>query len=53
MSVEELSILCGLPSQFLNKFKNKYSEGFIRKVLGECFPPTMSLEILKQIKDED
>jgi DNA (cytosine-5)-methyltransferase 1 len=53
MSVEELSILCGFPPEFLNKFKNKYSEGFIRKVLGECFPPTMSLEILKQIKNED
>jgi DNA (cytosine-5)-methyltransferase 1 len=49
MSVEELSILCGLPPEFLNKFKNKYSEGFIRKVLGECFPPTMCAEIVKVI----
>ena len=49
LSVEELAILCGLPNLFLNKFKNKYSEGFIRKVLGECFPPTMCFEILKQI----
>lgn len=49
MSVEELSILCGLPPEFLNKFKNKYSEGFIRKVLGECFPPTMCAEIFKTI----
>jgi len=50
LSVEELAILCGLPPSHLNKFKNKYSEGFIRKVLGECFPPTMNFEILKQIK---
>ena len=51
MSVEELSILCGMPPQFLNKFKNKYKEGFIRKVLGECFPPKMCLEVVKNINE--
>ena len=49
LSVEEISIICGLPKEFLNKFKNKVSENFLRKVLGECFPPTMAKEILKTI----
>ena len=49
LSIEEISIICGLPEGFLNKFKNKVSENFLRKVLGECFPPTMAKEILKTI----
>jgi len=52
LSVMELAILCGIPCDLLNKFKNKYSEGFIRKVLGECFPPTMAREIIKTIPND-
>jgi DNA (cytosine-5)-methyltransferase 1 len=49
LSVEELGIICGLPERFLDKFKGNKSENFIRKVLGECFPPTMAREIIKTI----
>ena len=50
LSVMEIAILCGLPEDYLNKFFNtKYKEGFFRRVLGECFPPTMAKEIVKNI----
>jgi DNA (cytosine-5)-methyltransferase 1 len=49
LSVMELAILCGIPEDFLNKFKNKYPESFLRRVLGECFPPKTCLEIIKNI----
>lgn len=51
MSVEELSIICGIPKGFLDKFKGKVSDNFMRKVLGECFPPTMAKEIIKNIQN--
>ena len=51
LSIMELAILCGIPEDYLDKYFNtKYTEGFLRKVLGECFPPTMSREIIKNIK---
>jgi len=50
LSIMEVAILCGLPEDYLNKFFNsKYKEGFLRRVLGECFPPTMAKEIVKSI----
>ena len=50
LSVMEVAILCGLPSDYLDRFVNtKYKEAFLRRVLGECFPPTMSKEIFKKI----
>lgn len=53
LSVMELGILCGLPEDFFDKLKGKYQEGLIRKVLGECFPPTMCLEIMKGLFNEN
>lgn len=50
MSVRELMILCGLPEDLFDNLVGKYSENFMRKVLGECFPPKMCLEIIKNIK---
>ena len=51
LSVMEAAILCGLPPDYLDRFANtKYKEGFLRKVLGECFPPTMAKEIVNTIK---
>jgi len=50
MSVRELMILCGLPENLFDTLAEKYSENFMRKVLGECFPPKMCLEIIKNIK---
>jgi DNA (cytosine-5)-methyltransferase 1 len=38
LSVRELLILCGLPENFLDNHLEE-NENFIRKVLGECFPP--------------
>jgi DNA (cytosine-5)-methyltransferase 1 len=50
LSVMEVAILCGLAPDYLDRFSNtKYKESFLRKVLGECFPPTMSKEIFKTI----
>ena len=49
MSIRELLVLCGLPEDLLDKFAGKYSDNFIRKVLGECFPPTMCAAILNSI----
>lgn len=49
MSVRELIILCGLPENYLDNLEGKYSESFIRKVLGECFPPKMCLEMVRNI----
>ncbi len=49
MSVREILVLCGLPEDLLDKFAGKYSDNFIRKVLGECFPPTMCSAILNSI----
>lgn len=49
MTVRELMILCGLPENYLDHLESKYSENFIRQVLGECFPPTMCKEIVNNI----
>lgn len=49
MSVEELSILCGIPKGFLDNLKGSISENFMRNLIGECFPPTMAKEIIKTI----
>ena len=38
LSVRELLILCGLPENFLDSHLDE-NENFVRKVLGECFPP--------------
>ena len=49
LSVEELSILCGMPQGFLDKLKNNVSENFIRRLIGECFPPKMAKEMVKTL----
>lgn len=53
MSIRELMILCGLPENLFDNLVGKYSENFMRKVLGECFPPKMCLEIIKNIKKHE
>ena len=61
LSVRELLALCGLPSNCLDKFaskqsdgtfKYKYSQNFIRKVLGELFLPKMCLSLLQSIPEK-
>ena len=49
LSVEELSILCGIPRGFLDNLKGVISENFMRNLIGECLPPTMAKEIIKTI----
>jgi DNA (cytosine-5)-methyltransferase 1 len=50
MSVREIMLICGIPEDFFDSLIGKYSENFIRLVLGECFLPLMCLEIIKNIK---
>lgn len=57
LSVRELLAVCGLPTNCLDRFCDtkdgaftyKYSQNFIRKVLGELFLPKMCLSILNCI----
>ena len=48
LSVREILILCGLPDNWLDDHQGQ-KETFVRKVLGECFPPKFSLAIIKNI----
>lgn len=61
LSVRELLAVCGLPINCLDKFseqdadgnfKYKYSQNFIRKVLGELFLPKMCLSLLDSIPEK-
>lgn len=47
LTVREISILCGLPENWLDQYDGKVKENFVREVIGECFPPKMALEIFK------
>tara|TARA_B100000161_G_C33532765_1_gene406935 strand:- start:662 stop:1540 length:879 start_codon:yes stop_codon:yes gene_type:complete len=49
LSVKELTILCGLPETCFDKYEGQVTENFMRHVIGECFPPKMCLEIIKNI----
>jgi len=59
LTIRELLVICGLPIDCLDKFskyedgkfKYKYSPNFIRKLLGEMFPPKMALSIVKQLQN--
>ena len=48
LSVRELSLLTGLPDDWLDNLPD-LKENFVRKVIGECFPPKMSYHVVKQI----
>ena len=50
LSVREILILCGLPDNWLDKHQDM-NENFVRKVLGECFPPKFCLAIMKTIPE--
>lgn len=50
LSVREILILCGLPDHWLDKHQDM-NENFVRKVLGECFPPKFCLAIMKTIPE--
>lgn len=49
MTVRELVLICGIPENFFDSLEGRYSENFIRSVLGECFLPELSKQIIKQI----
>lgn len=51
LSVKELILLCGLPSNCYDKYVGKVTENFMRHVIGECFPPKMCFEIMKTNPD--
>ncbi len=46
LTIRELLVLCGLPSDWFDNHTDM-NENFLRKVIGECFPPKMCLEIMK------
>ena len=48
LTVKEIVLLCGLPENHYDFVKNE-KQSFLRKVLGECFPPKLCLEICKTI----
>jgi len=48
LTVREILLLIGLPANWLDSFTS-YKEGFIRKVLGECFPPHFSKALLEEL----
>ena len=48
LSVRELLILCGLPENYLDDLSDE-NENFIRKVLGECFPPKFCYAMMKTL----
>ena len=48
LSVREILILCGLPANWLDHHQY-LNEAFIRKALGECFPPKFCLEMMKAL----
>lgn len=49
MTIRELLLICGIPENFFDRLEGLYSENFIRSVLGECFLPELSKQIIKQI----
>jgi DNA (cytosine-5)-methyltransferase 1 len=53
LSVKEITILCGLPEKCFDKYEDPAKENFMRHVIGECFPPKMCLEILRQIPNKE
>jgi len=48
LTVKEIILLCGLPQSHYDFVEDK-KQNFLRKVLGECFPPKLCLEICKTI----
>ena len=51
MTIKELLAVIGLPSDWADHLEHtKKRENFLRKVLGECFPPHLSKNIIKEIK---
>ena len=47
LSIYELMLLTSLPSNW--NIPNDISENVIRQVLGECIPPKLVLELVKNI----
>lgn len=48
LSVRELLILCGIPDNYFDDYTD-LNENFLRKVIGECFPPKFCREIIKTL----
>ena len=48
LSVRELLILCGIEANFLDDFQY-VNENFLRKVIGECFPPQFCASMMTSL----
>jgi len=52
LTIKELLAIIGMPEDWVDHLEHtKKRENFLRKVLGECFPPHMSKNIIKEIKN--
>ena len=50
LTIKELLAIVGLPLDWVDHLEHTQKrENFLRKVIGECFPPRMSLNIVKTI----
>ena len=50
LTIKELLAVVGLPEDWVDGYEHtKQRENFLRHVIGECFPPKMSLAIIKNI----
>jgi len=50
LTIKELCAIVGLPEDWVDHLEHtKRREGFLRKVLGECFPPMMAKALINNI----
>ena len=53
LTIKELLAVVGLPLDWVDHLEHtQRRENFLRKVIGECFPPRMSLNIVKAIPSQ-
>lgn len=52
LTIKELLAIVGLPADWVDNYEHtKKRENFLRHVIGECFPPKMSLAMIKNIPE--
>jgi DNA (cytosine-5)-methyltransferase 1 len=53
LTIKELLAIVGLPLDWVDHLEHTQKrENFLRKVIGECFPPKMALNIVKAIPSQ-
>tara|TARA_Y100000296_G_scaffold86644_1_gene127138 strand:+ start:1486 stop:2577 length:1092 start_codon:yes stop_codon:yes gene_type:complete len=52
LTIKELLYITGIPPDWADRLEHtKKKENFLRHVIGECFPPLMALEIVRNIPE--